>query len=924
MVEQVKDLREYILPVKYKNINPTADYDTTIYDQEYYISDYISLKSKEDVPYAYISNANKGATDYAAVCGAKLSPYKYIANFGGYYSAYYLRSTSNRNLIDSVNEYTENVMTSAFSLHNGFVPVMELKIPQDISQIGTLNVETVTLGKEVKQRPILKMGQTVRNFVPEELNDVLERLYNKGQLNEQLQPTGLWYTSNCYSSSQSEFALKHNPEFVYKNKKYVRYTQIINNMFKVYWLSVEPASFLITNWDNLPQHINPNGTGTDTSIMVESVNVLGAGIPFSANKTAQVALWQDSLLRHYLNSAKVGELDYNHNYKNKVIQHLNTPYLYDFTNCGFMYETFNMARQPVTEYTIPEWQTKIGDNAFNGCVTLQRLNIPAHVTELDARWAEGISKNTRIHIQLTNEKPKYNLYAFGFDANNYKYIYVSPNGIDLVNDICPELEGKSIRVGFNSQSLNNLINPNYRINLINLATWKQQGKIKFIPPAFVPEIFPSSQMQNFYINNNHLRWGKLVKALQLDTLDADTKQNCIPDLLKIYYALGGFSTNQAESIDAYDYILNNVATNKVKSSNNKITPQDIAENLHKRFSRIVLDGPHNPMFAKFFMKYYADNPDFMVFKRENRYRIQETQDYICMAHNGFNDLVKTYPSRVVTGNEERSLFTPQFVAEHVAKIEYTNVPEWAKKLASMAGKYGYSQWQFTQMAEILKKAQTIENPTITAVPDVSNNPITYKILRKTDEQGFFIGDDTNCCQHIGGAGASCVIDGYTNKDAGFLVFKQPILDDYGKVVDERLLAQSYVWYDPKTKTVCLDNIEVATKVLEELRSGTKHKKPISTIGLLQAVDNAAKAIMRSMNKNGVEVNYVTVGTGFNDINKELLKAYGTPQKKNLAKHRSYNGYSDAKTAQYKILESANAKQPKGFWPFKRHTQAEKE
>ena len=129
------------------------------------------------------------------------------------------------------------------------------------------------------------------------------------------------------------------------------------------------------------------------------------------------------------------------------------------------------------------------------------------------------------------------------------------------------------------------------------------------------------------------------------------------------------------------------------------------------------------------------------------------------------------------------------------------------------------------------------------------------------------------------------------------MFEEEIKDENGQPTGEhRILAQAYIWYDPETKTVCYDNIEIPTKILDALREGRR----LSTEDLMDSLTESADAIMSAMNRNGVEVERVTTGQGYNDLRVELEKEYGDPEWSPIAKHRGYLGYSDAKEAQYLI------------------------
>ena len=143
------------------------------------------------------------------------------------------------------------------------------------------------------------------------------------------------------------------------------------------------------------------------------------------------------------------------------------------------------------------------------------------------------------------------------------------------------------------------------------------------------------------------------------------------------------------------------------------------------------------------------------------------------------------------------------------------------------------------------------------------------------------------------------MDGYLNPNAGFMVFETRD--------EKRMLGQAYVWYDPETKTVCYDNIEIPTKVINELDKGDKHGDELSMHALLDAVIRSAEAVMTTMNQNGVAVKRVTVGKGYNDLGRELQDKFGKPEINPQAKHRDYVGYTDAKVAQYVIRDDIKTK-----------------
>jgi len=87
----------------------------------------------------------------------------------------------------------------------------------------------------------------------------------------------------------------------------------------------------------------------------------------------------------------------------------------------------------------------------------------------------------------------------------------------------------------------------------------------------------------------------------------------------------------------------------------------------------------------------------------------------------------------------------------------------------------------------------------------------YKLMDKTkDKEGLFLGYATDCCQVIGGAGGSCMTNGFSNSKESFFVVKKK-----GKIY-----AQSWVWEKVNKdglKIFCFDSIEVLGKDLNDMQ-----------------------------------------------------------------------------------------------------------
>lgn len=497
-------------------------------------------------------------------------------------------------------------------------------------------------------------------------------------------------------------------------------------------------------------------------------------------------------------------------------------------------------------------------------------------------------------------------------------------------------------------------------NLVDCINLKEDGIIERIPDDVVLSLCPNSQINNCFLNNNLKYFYKLYSGHKLNEIkDPLVQANGEGELFKLYYSLGGFSHDIKSRDKAFRYV-NDLLGDMENSIYEKFSGVDmnaldvateLANELHSRFTEMNLGNkPYNPIFAQFFMKYCNNDLDFMslyesdegeIFTKEqldglDNVEIEDEEidedvepildddddfddlggiedvlgekiyvsrkDYLAQAHNNFDNILKSFPNMSVNGNTERDLLTPKFVAEHVSTIEYENVNEGNENLANLIGKYGYDQNQFEEIQNLYEQSKKVKgNYVIKADKDSEDNSIQYRFLEKDDPLGFVIGNITNCCQHIGGAAESCVVDGFKNTNSGFLVFEKDIIRDGKPTGEKTVIGQAYIWYDPDTKTVCYDNIEVPRTVLKELRRNTKNNGLLNVDNFLAALERSADAVMHAMNNSkNTKVTKVTTGEGYNDLIDALNKKYKRLQGLKLPKNPSSNVYSDAETSQYVI------------------------
>lgn len=117
-------------------------------------------------------------------------------------------------------------------------------------------------------------------------------------------------------------------------------------------------------------------------------------------------------------------------------------------------------------------------------------------------------KNTELEFNFKEKDIFVDDHAF--TNFKFKYIYLSKDGskLTLSLNVLPELEDSCIREELPEleagngvfepilQLKNKWFNNNFRKNYVQLKVWKENKKIKFIPPEFTIEIFQQIKWKN--------------------------------------------------------------------------------------------------------------------------------------------------------------------------------------------------------------------------------------------------------------------------------------------------------------------------------------------------------------------------------------------------------------------------------------------
>lgn len=125
----------------------------------------------------------------------------------------------------------------------------------------------------------------------------------------------------------------------------------------------------------------------------------------------------------------------------------------------------------------------------------------------------------------------------------------------------------------------------------------------------------------------------------------------------------------------------------------------------------------------------------------------------------------------------------------------------------------------------------------------------FRVLPDKDMRILRIGNETDCCQNLSGAGAEAAKDSFINSLAGVV-----ILED----INNKLLAQSYFHYVPQDQSFILDNVEWNAKNCINLGLNN------SSLAKLYH-DWAVK-----LKEKNPEIKYIKVGKAYSRINENLF------------------------------------------------------
>ncbi|MCI8729539.1 MAG: leucine-rich repeat protein [Clostridia bacterium] len=369
----------------------------------------------------------------------------------------------------------------------------------------------------------LQIGEYPKTKVDENLSQALELLYHGGKIKEDILCTGRWYSCNGQKEENKDYAGKHSPEFEYKGNRYVRIISHPNDGGNKYtdgtvagkdgtvrWVKVEPISFKIINWDEMPKNINPKGNEKAEYFDLRAEEAIISNLPFHSNSVS----WKDNPIRGFLNGIDIRKISLMDNIEYNSSREGN------FTGEeNFLNEAFNLSRQPKIEYTIPDSETEIPDDAFNGCITLKKLIIHKGIKAIGKRAFEGLAfkyayKTETGELIFAQELPK--------DKEEYKEVVE-------VSKITEAFEGFDYSILLQRDKLD---------EIINLSETLNKKKFK-IPYVYGLELIKSGKAESFCENSDFRFFKNEIPQINDFLLDFPEEERL--DFFKFASNLGCFS-----------------------------------------------------------------------------------------------------------------------------------------------------------------------------------------------------------------------------------------------------------------------------------------------------------------------------------------------------------------------------------------------
>jgi len=299
-----------------------------------------------------------------------------------------------------------------------------------------------------------------------------------------------------------------------------------------------------------------------------------------------------------------------------------------------------------------------------------------------------------------------------------------------------------------------------------------------------------------------------------------------------------------------EWVVNRTLDKYEECSLCKLTPQSYS--IYSFFSAAKI----HQIFDGLNLEYSKAFRDFIL---ENRYEI--------INDNELSSLMKEFQSKIKELSQDPDYanikLTPEVLIKALVSNEnqYSNKKIGFEKGEELASKLAFSQEYFDHAQRIWSEARKREVSTIPRIKGEENS-FSYEVLRLDDAEGIYIGNLTDCCQKLAGAGESSMLHSMKERNGRVFVIRD---------ANRRIVSQSWLWRNGNT--ICFDNVEIPDRaksneneeaVYNILKNVAKKlcDKDAMELSKLVEVGKISKE-----KANELMLAKVTVGKGHNDIEK---------------------------------------------------------
>ncbi len=776
----------------------------------------------------------------------------------------------------------------------GFCPIVSLNIPTEKELKNLPNNFSRFKGFSglfKRSNPTMLLGSYPQKSVSSDISDVLEGLYNNGNLKDGIEATGKVYSLNAKNLNVNSLT-KLCPEFEYNGVKYVRFksnavTTIDASTLvstKPNWFVVSPVYFHVKNWNEMPKYINPRGNGNAKKMELQTKDILIAGFPFESYGTT-----------------KAGSTEVN------VNAHLD----------NFVKDIFGINKKRV-RYVIPAEQNAIADFAFEGCTTLNEVVIHSNV-RIGNNAFEGCG------------------FKYAYFDNEFKNIILSKtmptkeinySKFADFNKIFKHIKGISLDDVLNMYVIKDKLK--YSSKFFKFVDKLKSADIS-IPNQFLTSINISQSQENFY--NSDFRFIKN----EFPNLNKMLEKYAVYEQVafwKFAYAFGclshdEFLGNNGESTGIY-------VAQKASSALAKFFKKD-ALNV-KKISELIGSGkellPYNKMRSQDLIKFMStqgENGEFENLKLLVDLE-QKQKGSFCIIANCFEKAKRMRIHKDLDG-KLRNLPWQDVFFKILADKKYDNVTDENFEIAKVFFENGVSQKDFDKAIRLFRTAKSEKIRShilkkhlneVELIRDIENiqketkqiiqqsaqkmqksfkKAFTYEFLDKHDPKNAIIGLYCDCCAIVGG-------ESYGSGIAKHSIISDDVQNLVVKDHNNEIVAKAAMYVNEHYGYAVLNEFEIAKKYKKNEGANGIYRNDRGQLGAIRKsiYDAFVRGVKKFVEEYDLEhpnnpIKQVTVGMNHNRLKRQCNKLKIAEKK--LIVPIDYN-FLDAREEQRVLYENSEA------------------